>query len=82
MDTNKYKYINTYKPVYIYIYFILYYIILYYIILYYIIYIYIYINFFKLTQKSLKLKNLQRLALARTRDKFIFLTRNIYSAAC
>ena len=77
MDTNKYKYINTYKPVYIYIF----YIILYYIILYYI-YIYIYINFFKLTQKSLKLKNLQRLALARTRDKFIFLTRNIYSAAC
>ena len=74
MDTNKYKYINTYKPVYIYIF----YIILYYIILY----IYIYINFFKLTQKSLKLKNLQRLALARTRDKFIFLTRNIYSAAC
>ena len=73
MDTNKYKYINTYKPVYIYIF---------YIILYYIIYIYIYINFFKLTQKSLKLKNLQRLALARTRDKFIFLTRNIYSAAC
>ena len=39
-------------------------------------------NFFKLTQKSLKLKNLQRLALARTRDKFIFLTRNIYSAVC
>ena len=75
MDTNKYKYINTYKPVYIYIF----YIILYYIILY---YINIYINFFKLTQKSLKLKNLQRLALARTRDKFIFLTRNIYSAAC
>ena len=74
MDTNKYKYINTYKPVYIYIF----HIILYYIILY----IYIYINFFKLTQKSLKLKNLQRLALARTRDKFIFLTRNIYSAAC
>ena len=74
MDTNKYKYINTYKPVYRYIF----YIILYYIILY----IYIYINFFKLTQKSLKLKNLQRLALARTRDKFIFLTRNIYSAAC